>query len=154
VYNSKLLTSEIVIDTQFNDLQKVHVRKGELLQVSSNLIANAADAMRQGGKLEISTQQVVGPAGDGVETVIKDNKDNGMGSHRNTWRRSSSRSSPLKEISEPELVCGSRNSLSKCAEARSLSPAASKMETAARPSEFLSPTLSPLADARLTAPSA
>jgi PAS domain S-box-containing protein len=73
VYNSKLLTSEIVIDTQFNDLQKVHVRKGELLQVSSNLIANAADAMRQGGKLEISTQQVVGPAGDGVETVITDN---------------------------------------------------------------------------------
>jgi signal transduction histidine kinase len=76
VYNSKLLTSGITTDTQFDDPQTVHVRKGELLQVFSNIVANAADAMRQGGKLEISIRQVVGSGREGVQTVIK---DNGMG---------------------------------------------------------------------------
>jgi len=72
VYNSKLVTAGITTVKQFNDLRTLHVRKGELLQVFSNIIANAADAMRQGGLLQVSTRQVVGSAGEGIRTAIRD----------------------------------------------------------------------------------
>lgn len=72
VYNSKLLSSEISVDTRFNDLQKIFVSKGEMLQVFANIVANAIDAMRQGGSLEISVRKVAGGSGDGIQTVIKD----------------------------------------------------------------------------------
>jgi PAS domain S-box-containing protein len=73
VYSSKLLAGGIVIDKQFHDGRTVLVRKGEILQIFSNVITNAADAMRQGGVLSISTQQIVGSLGDGIQTVIRDN---------------------------------------------------------------------------------
>jgi len=47
VYNAKLLSTGIAVDTRFNDLQKIAVSKGELIQIFSNIIANAADAMRK-----------------------------------------------------------------------------------------------------------
>jgi PAS domain S-box-containing protein len=72
VYNSKILGAGISVDTHFNDLQKVTVRKGEMLQVFSNVIANAVDAMRHGGKLDISVRKLTGPTGDGIQTVIRD----------------------------------------------------------------------------------
>jgi PAS domain S-box-containing protein len=73
VYSSKLLTAGIIIDTQFQDQRTVLVRKGEVLQVFSNIIANAADAMDQGGVLSISTREFVSSAGDGIQTIIRDN---------------------------------------------------------------------------------
>ncbi len=76
VYNSKFLDSRIVVDTRFNDLQKIVVSKGEMLQVLSNVIANAIDAMRQGGTLQISARKISGSSGDGIQTVIR---DSGMG---------------------------------------------------------------------------
>ena len=72
VYQSKLLTARISVDTQFHDLQKVLVSKGEMLQVFSNIVANAADAMRQGGRLFISTGHFLSATGEGIQTVIRD----------------------------------------------------------------------------------
>jgi PAS domain S-box-containing protein len=72
VYHSKLLSSGISVDTRFNDLQKIRVSKGEMLQVFTNVIANSIDAMRQGGSLKISIRKLIGSSGDGIQTVIQD----------------------------------------------------------------------------------
>jgi signal transduction histidine kinase len=61
------------VDLRFNDLQKIVVSKGEMLQVFSNVIANAVDAMGHGGSLKISTRKLMGSTGDGIQTVIRDN---------------------------------------------------------------------------------
>jgi PAS domain S-box-containing protein len=74
VYNSKLIANGIGIDKEFNDLQKIVVSKGEMLQVFANVIANAVDAMRNGGSLKISVRKIGGgTTGDGIRTVIRDN---------------------------------------------------------------------------------
>jgi PAS domain S-box-containing protein len=72
VYRSKLHAVGITIDTQFHDQRRVLIRRGEILQVFSNVITNAADAMRQGGTLSITTREADGPWGDGIEIVIRD----------------------------------------------------------------------------------
>jgi PAS domain S-box-containing protein len=73
VYNSRLASTGIAVDLQFNDLQKLVASKGEMLQVFSNVIANAIDAMQQGGSLKISTRQLIGLSQDGIQTVVRDN---------------------------------------------------------------------------------
>jgi PAS domain S-box-containing protein len=73
VYSAKLLAAGITTDKQFHDQRKVLVSKGEILQIFSNIVTNAADAMRQGGVLSISTRQIVSSTGDGIETTIRDN---------------------------------------------------------------------------------
>jgi PAS domain S-box-containing protein len=73
VYNAKLLSAGISVDTQFNDLQKVVVSRGEMIQVFSNIIANAVDAMRQGGALHITTRNLLASSGDGLQVVVQDN---------------------------------------------------------------------------------
>ena len=73
VYNPRLTALGISVDLRFNDLQRIVVSKGEMLQVFSNVIANAVDAMRHGGALKISTRKLTGPTGDGIQTVIRDN---------------------------------------------------------------------------------
>src|ERR1700733_3776714 len=73
VYNSRLTSTGIAVDLQFNDLQKLIASKGEMLQVFSNVIANAIDAMHQGGSLKISTRQLIGLSEDGIQTVVRDN---------------------------------------------------------------------------------
>jgi PAS domain S-box-containing protein len=72
VYRAKLITSGIAVATRFNDLQKITVSRGETLQVLSNLVTNAADAMRGGGTLSISTRKVHGPSGEGIQIVVRD----------------------------------------------------------------------------------
>jgi PAS domain S-box-containing protein len=73
VYHSKLISTSIATDLQFNDLQKITVSTGEMLQVLSNIIANAIDAMRQGGLLRISSRKSIAPNGDGIQIVVRDN---------------------------------------------------------------------------------
>jgi PAS domain S-box-containing protein len=73
VYKSKLMASGITVDRQFNDLQKIAVSKGEMLQVISNIVANAIDAMRARGKLWITTRKVTGAIGDGIQLLVRDN---------------------------------------------------------------------------------
>jgi PAS domain S-box-containing protein len=72
VYNSKMLSMGIAVDSRFNDLHKICVSRGEILQVFSNVIANGIDAMKQGGILTITTRNVFSTDQDGVEIVIRD----------------------------------------------------------------------------------
>jgi PAS domain S-box-containing protein len=72
VYRGKLLSSRIRVETNFNDLQEIMVSKGEMIQVFSNILANAIDAMAQGGTLRISTRETTAPSGDGILTTIRD----------------------------------------------------------------------------------
>jgi PAS domain S-box-containing protein len=72
VYQGKLLSAGISVDTRFTDLQKIAVSRGEMLQVFSNIIANAIDAMPEGGTLDISIRKLMSSAGDGVQVVIRD----------------------------------------------------------------------------------
>lgn len=73
VYQAKLLSSGITVDNRFNDLQKILVSKGEILQVFSNIIANAIEAMPQGGVLKIAIRKLMNSGGDGIQTIIRDN---------------------------------------------------------------------------------
>lgn len=65
VYRTKLLSHGITSETQFNDLRQVCVRPGEIIQVFSNVVSNAIDAMPQGGRLAISikSHEEGGPRG-------------------------------------------------------------------------------------------
>jgi signal transduction histidine kinase len=73
VYSAKMMSSGVALDTRFNDLQKITVSKGEMLQVFSNVITNAIDAMRDGGVLKILTRSVLSASNDGIQVVIQDN---------------------------------------------------------------------------------
>jgi PAS domain S-box-containing protein len=72
IYRSKQLAYGISVDTQFNDFQKILVSRGEFIQVFSNLIANALDAMPNGGLLHLSIRALISSAGDGIQVVIRD----------------------------------------------------------------------------------
>lgn len=71
VYRNRLLSHEIVVEAKFNDLRKISVRSGEIVQIFSNVVANAIDAMPQGGKLSIATTQIMNQH-DGVRIVVSD----------------------------------------------------------------------------------
>lgn len=73
VYRSKMIGAGVTVDTRFDDLQKILVSRGEMLQIFSNVIANANQAMPQGGVLGIRTRKLSGATGDGVQVVIRDN---------------------------------------------------------------------------------
>ena len=72
VYRSKLLVHNISVERKFNDLRKIKVRSGEIIQVFSNLLSNAIDAMPRGGTLSISISRTMKLDGDGVQTIIND----------------------------------------------------------------------------------
>lgn len=72
IYQSKLLTSGISVESKFNDLRKISVSRGEMLQIFSNVIVNAIDAMRNGGKLTISLRKTVALDGEGIQATIRD----------------------------------------------------------------------------------
>jgi PAS domain S-box-containing protein len=72
VYNSKIMASGITVDARFNDMQKISVSKGEILQVFSNIIANAIDAMGKGGVLSLSTRNVIDASADTIQIQIQD----------------------------------------------------------------------------------
>lgn len=76
VYNSKMLAVGIAVDTRFDDREQVLLSKGELLQVFSNIVANAIDAMPRGGVLSVSTQKGSNQTSEGIQVTIR---DNGMG---------------------------------------------------------------------------
>jgi len=73
VFRNKMLAHNIVLQVRFNDLRKISVHSGEIIQVFSNVISNAIDAMPQGGKLSIAINQTVGTEQDGLQVVVSDN---------------------------------------------------------------------------------
>ncbi len=49
VYRNKLVAHNIALQARFGDLRKISVHSGEIIQVFSNVISNAIDAMPNGG---------------------------------------------------------------------------------------------------------
>lgn len=76
VYETRLLASGIAVDCRFDDHPPVVVNKGEILQVFSNVIANAVDAMPQGGNLVIEVRETIESEQKGILVVVR---DQGMG---------------------------------------------------------------------------
>ncbi len=76
IYSSKLQEAGVKVETRFASEREVVVRKGELMQVISNLVTNATYAMSAGGTLRVTTED--GLYGD-REAVLLSIEDNGRG---------------------------------------------------------------------------
>jgi PAS domain S-box-containing protein len=72
IYESKLTAAGIKIQTRFSSSPQIVVRKGEMMQVISNLVTNAMYAMPSGGTLTISVQEVVESDRRGLLLSIED----------------------------------------------------------------------------------
>ncbi|HEY2860380.1 MAG TPA: PAS domain S-box protein [Terracidiphilus sp.] len=72
VYRSRLLAHDITLEARFDDLRKISVRSGEIIQVFSNVVANALDAMAGGGTLAISITSAGAPEKDGLQVTVRD----------------------------------------------------------------------------------
>lgn len=72
VYKGKLFSLRTEVDVQFNDTRKVRVRSGEIVQVFSNVVSNALDAMRESGRLSISMSPATMLGKDGIQTAVSD----------------------------------------------------------------------------------
>jgi PAS domain S-box-containing protein len=72
VYSPKCKDAGISIVENLNSTRQVVLRKGEIMQVISNLIANAIYAMPGGGTLSISAEDVDSPDASGVVLTVKD----------------------------------------------------------------------------------
>lgn len=69
VYHSNLLAASVAVDCAFAHQRTVEASRDELMQILSNLIINAIDAMPEGGVLTIMTREI----GDaGVEISVRD----------------------------------------------------------------------------------
>ena len=72
IYEPRCTAAGITIKKSLSSSRKVVLRRGEMMQVISNLIANAIYAMPDGGTLTISVSDTTTPA-DGVALNIADN---------------------------------------------------------------------------------
>ena len=72
IYHAKLLAGGISVESSFNDLRTILVRRGDMLQVFSNVITNAIDSMRHGGNLTITLRETIASNGDSIQTIIQD----------------------------------------------------------------------------------
>jgi signal transduction histidine kinase len=72
IYEPRCTAAGITIEKTFSSSRKVVLRRGEMMQVISNLIANAIYAMPDGGTLSISVSDTTTPA-DGVAVNVADN---------------------------------------------------------------------------------
>ncbi|MGA8728169.1 MAG: PAS domain S-box protein [Terracidiphilus sp.] len=73
IYEPKCKEAGIAIERNLGSTRRVTLRTGEILQVISNIVANAIHAMPSGGTLSISTEDVDAPGRHGVAIIVKDN---------------------------------------------------------------------------------
>ncbi len=72
IYEPRCTANAIEIKKAIHSSRKIVLRRGEMMQVVSNLIMNSIYAMPTGGVLEISVEDTVKPA-DGIVLTIQDN---------------------------------------------------------------------------------
>lgn len=72
IYQPRCEAAGIAFQTRFSSTRMVHVRKGEILQVISNLITNSIYAMHGGGTLTISTNDTTLGQTEGVVLTVED----------------------------------------------------------------------------------
>jgi PAS domain S-box-containing protein len=72
IYEPRCIAANIQLNTSFHSSHKLVVRRGEMLQVVSNVIANSIYAMPHGGTIdvEVSDSEV---GSKGVSLVVRDN---------------------------------------------------------------------------------
>ena len=59
IYRPRMETNGITIHTHLEDLPSLEIKRGEITQVLSNLVANAAYAMSNGGELTLGVRQTI-----------------------------------------------------------------------------------------------
>ncbi len=72
VYQTKLRERAISIECQFDQCPSITARKGELIQIFSNIIANSIDAMPNGGLLQIMVKERENAENSEVEISFRD----------------------------------------------------------------------------------
>ncbi len=72
IYEPKCKEVGISIEKNLNSTRRVVLRTGEMLQVISNIVANAIHAMPSGGTLSVSSEDVDGPGRCGVSIAVGD----------------------------------------------------------------------------------
>lgn len=72
IYEPRCTATGIEITTTLNSSRKIVLRRGEMMQVVSNLMMNSIYAMQGGGVLSISVEDAVGSP-DGIVLTIQDN---------------------------------------------------------------------------------
>ena len=72
IYEPRCVAAKIAIKRSFQSSRRIVMRRGEMMQVISNLIANAIYAMPSGGVLSVAVDDASN-AGDGVVLTIEDN---------------------------------------------------------------------------------
>ena len=72
IYEPRCTAAGITIERSLSPSRKIVLRRGEMMQVASNLIANAIYAMPNGGTLSVSVYDIQSPA-DGVVLTVTDN---------------------------------------------------------------------------------
>jgi PAS domain S-box-containing protein len=71
IYEPRCIAAGITVKRSIAPSKKIMLRRGEIMQVISNLIANSIYAMREGGTLSLSISNVSSP-GDGVALTVED----------------------------------------------------------------------------------
>jgi signal transduction histidine kinase len=73
VYQGKLKSKNITVDSAVDPSLQITARSGELNQVLSNLMTNAMDACDSGGRIQIKAQAAITASGEpGVEISVTD----------------------------------------------------------------------------------
>jgi PAS domain S-box-containing protein len=76
IYSTKLQEAGVAVETRFESARQVVVRKGEMMQVISNLVTNAMYAMSPGGTLRVAIEE---GSCDGRDALALSIEDNGRG---------------------------------------------------------------------------
>jgi PAS domain S-box-containing protein len=72
IYESRCVAANILLNTSFHSSHRPVIRRGEMMQVVSNVIANSIYAMPQGGTIDVEvSDSEAGP--EGVNLVVRDN---------------------------------------------------------------------------------
>ena len=72
IYEPRCKAARIQLHSDLRPAFRVLVRKGEIMQVISNLLANSIYAMPSGGILSLSLQDTDSPSGPGVTLTVED----------------------------------------------------------------------------------
>lgn len=75
IYESKLKSAGVQIQTEFGSNRKIMLKRGEMMQVVSNLVTNAMYAMPSGGTLRASVQDATESGKPGLLLEIEDTGD-------------------------------------------------------------------------------
>jgi PAS domain S-box-containing protein len=80
-YEPKLNSADITVERNLDCETPLWIKRGEMMQILSNLVANASNAMADGGKLAVSLRQTVEPSARGstAEGVLLEVEDTGCG---------------------------------------------------------------------------